>query len=287
MYRSTNIIENWVFNGKTYLSIYLSICILSVCSNLCYAGTRSDYELIRQEQKIKEQNRLMKDLDIPIPPETNRNEVGPYNHFIERTESDELIIYSHPKYYYAKDGKLAEANIQLKPSDRNDSDYQMETAVYRFYGSNDASFMVFHYGMWMYYSLSHVAYHDKSTGLIHLIEWNRVPSTPKVTENSMVWDEVFPGIGLEIVLIEDMIKETIFLNQTARESLPDPKLFGLDPLNTDIVFLTEFVMGDLSLEDPESDHYKIADGNGERSALSSFAFDGDLQFMRDGKVRPY
>jgi len=112
--------------------------------------------------------------------------------------------------------------------------------------------------MWMHYSVVDIAYQDKATGELFSLNWERNASAPTVNSRNMRWQEIFPGVSLEIILSEDRIKENIYLSQQARDNLPAPSQFGIPAEQTSIVIVYAFMIYD------DDKDYTLKDRLGER-----------------------
>lgn len=273
-----------------WVSVWLVNGMMLMATISVAAGIRDEYrqELLAKQKRIAEVQ--MMDLGIDSPPEVDRNALGPIGHHTERSAEKEFTLYSYPKYFFGNDGRLQLTNVQIRPSKKVGVSHEMEDAVYRFYACPDGSYWIFHYGMWMYFTINDFAYMDRSTGNLYYLGWKHLTTLPEVQSRMIEWPEIFPGVGLMIELSEDFVKESILLTDEARASLPDPMVFGLQPDNTDIVLVFDFVMDELCKEYLFSDYdlreeYRIADSRSVRALSDSFAIEGELAFSRNGIVR--
>jgi RHS repeat-associated protein len=66
----------------------------------------------------------------------------------------------------------------------------------------------------------------------------------KVKDNKIFYEDVFNNIDVEYVYSSIKLKQNIYLNQEARETLPDPEVYGLNFNTTSLVFLTVFDVPD-------------------------------------------
>jgi len=75
------------------------------------------------------------------------------------------------------------------------------------------------------------------------------PSTTDVTlsYNQINYTGIFTGIDIRYTYLTERLKEDIILNQTFRDSAPDPNIFGMNPATTYLVFETELDYRDLSV----------------------------------------
>lgn len=267
---------------RNFIKYVIFVCFGLSASSICLSSHADSPRIDRlelrralSEQKKQEQ---MLDLDIEHPPVIDRNAIGPIGHYVERIDETHYNLYSYPKYYFGDDGRLTESRIQISNQPVGDYPWSMKSAVYHFLAKDDASFAVFHYGMWMNSSVTDIAYRDRVTGEMISLGWKRTGEKPDAVEGRrMVWNNIFDGVGLDVTLSEDYVKEDIILSQAARNRLPNPALLDFAPENTDLVIVYSFLIEDLNGK------YELK-RKGERVNQTSFAFSEGLQFSRGEKT---
>lgn len=94
--------------------------------------------------------------------------------------------------------------------------------------------------------LTSLAYFSRSSKQVVMLQTLQ-KTAGVVNGNKIRYPQAFNGVDVEFEYIDTQLKQNVYLSQTARNNLPAPQTFGLNPNNTDLVLVFQFDLQD-SLE---------------------------------------
>ncbi len=190
-------------------------------------------------------------------------------------------ISAGPVHFRDNSDKLEEIDRNIRPSD-TEYDYEVTQGFYHAYFNSDllSEFPVAFEtkdGAALKTKLVAMAYLDANSKDYKIIQ-NVQPSEPIISRNEVYYPNVFDGVDLKYIYKDYRLKEEIFVTQTARDNLPDPKTLGMNKNNTSIVFITQ--LGLEGTPNIYAKNEKIKDKIFEGSEKINFRnLNGDVKFF--------
>jgi RHS repeat-associated protein len=216
--------------------------------------------------------------------------------FLNSDSTISVKISNGYMHYKDTDGKYKEINRKIIAVDSNN--YCVKQGLYEANFSSDLFSdrpfkMKLKDNTMISWSLANMVYYEQSSKKINKIS-ELMSSHPVTDNNTITYQDIFPGINLRLIYEDTQLKEEIIMTQKARENLPKPEKFAFKTSNTYLMFLFE-INPDKNLTtfvNKENKQKIDFEGNEkidfkDNRGKSKFFFPMDWAFMENDRDNPF